>query len=527
MKMGDWKLVLPFVAALIIIGLAGFSFAAITVTKTNLATSALSFREDTAFALYNITVNSTDETAPSNISDVNITLPVSFSYVGINGTDAGGTNLFRNSTTSTSIILQWHNATGTAVASGLINGSALGNVAGGGIKNFWFNASASTPGIYNVTIEVKNATRNYNTNITVRINDTTVPVVMAQNITMVAHNNLSGTAILNVSVYDNSIVNAVFFNITNSSGQVAILNATNSAGSDWNVSFLTTGLADGVYNVTVFANDTYGDQNFTTFVAGNLNNTAQIRIVVDNTAPSATPSCSPNPVTSGETITCTCTGTDVMTGINSTSGDSTPSTTGTGLYTFGCTVTDYAGNTGTASYQYRVDGASGGGSSSSSGLGGSSTSITWARTVDKGSSDVESSAVTQELGSRERARIVVHSVEHHVGIVSLSATSAIIEISSTPQRATFALGESKDFDITEDGKNDVSVTLVSIQNNKATVSVVAIKQPATTTTTTTTSGSQTGASAPSSGSSSLWWIIGIVVLVIVVVVIFFVVRKRQ
>jgi PGF-pre-PGF domain-containing protein len=116
-----------------------------------------------------------------------------------------------------------------------------------------------------------------------------------------------------------------------------------------------TGLFQGIHYYNVTANDS----------ATNSNTTPTYTFVYDVTDPIATLSCSPSSVSAGALVTCTCSGTDNISGINSalTSAATTPSTSSTGTFTVtGCSVTDYAGNSDTATDTYTV--TSGGGSGS-------------------------------------------------------------------------------------------------------------------------------------------------------------------
>src|SRR3989344_6268541 len=75
--------------------------------------------------------------------------------------------------------------------------------------------------------------------------------------------NRTGTIIFNVSVIDSTLgVQTVFFNITNSSGaQNATYTASNSAGNQWNFTVNTANFLDGIYNITVYTNDSVNNQN--------------------------------------------------------------------------------------------------------------------------------------------------------------------------------------------------------------------------------------------------------------------------
>ena len=206
------------------------------------------------------------------------------------------------------------------------------------------------------------------------------------NLTSSNHSELSlaGTLTLNVSIVDAVFKEPnlyVFFNVTNSTGnQNGTFIATREGStSSWSVQINSTNFKDGIYNITAFVNDTLG----------NLNNTARHHTVIfDNTQPSASLSCSPTTVNSGDTITCTCSASDATSGVKTTSNKNSgkPPTSSSGTGTTDCTVTDYAGNSFTATASYTVEqggGGSGGSSGGSGGSGSGGTSSTPSKTTTK------------------------------------------------------------------------------------------------------------------------------------------------
>ncbi len=109
---------------------------------------------------FNITVNNSYSGAVGNLTNFNVSLWGNFNFiVNSNGSDPGVVTSFSN----TSTILSWINTTY------LINGSTK--------KYFWFNATASIPGTYNITITTANMTNSYLSNLSITVNDTNVPVI--------------------------------------------------------------------------------------------------------------------------------------------------------------------------------------------------------------------------------------------------------------------------------------------------------------------------------------------------------------
>jgi len=487
-----------------------FVLAAHVITTSTGGTS-YSVDEDVGF-IYNITVNNTDTTAGANITGVNITIPSTFSFIAdSNATDAG-THTFTN----TSTVLSWEN-------DGLVMNLTW--------KYFSFNASASTPGDYNFSVVTTNSSGTSTSNISITINDTTVPEVQEANFSSpVTSGNYSGTLVLNVSIIDNGVLDTVFFNITNSSGQQnATSTASNPSGNVWNASIDTSGFPDGVYNITVFANDTYN----------NLNNSARVHsLKFDNTNPSPTASCSPSSVSTGATFPCSCSASDATSDVQTTSSSSTsPENTGTpataGTFTYTCSATDYAGNTASSTASYTV--TSGGGTSSSSGGG----ATTWSNTFVEDDKELESKGiVTKQLSSKQRVKLKVGGETHYVGVLSVSSDKAEVEISSTPQKVTLLIGESKKFNVDDDNSYDLLVVLNSITNNKADLAISEINEEIPSAQTDEGSSAQTDEGEAGTGEETSQNVpegksrVGIVIAVILVILIlvgvaFFVWKKNK
>ena len=242
------------------------------------------------------------------------------------------------------------------------------------------NTTLFADGYYNITIHANDSLGNLNDSarFLMIIIDNTRPIVAAGNVStpFIAGSNISsaitGNFTFNVSVGDALAgVQSVRINITNSTNDM-VRNLTlvqEGTTNRYITSINTTVLTgDGYYNITILTNDS----------AGNQNNTAVVqRIIIDNTAPSMSFSCTPNPVLQGETITCSCSATDSPAGLNTSygvSGISTtvnPSTSQTGpSFSVGCSTQDKAGNTQSTSTTYAVTSSGSGGSSGGSGGSG-------------------------------------------------------------------------------------------------------------------------------------------------------------
>jgi hypothetical protein len=116
---------------------------------------------------------------------------------------------------------------------------------------------------------------------------------------------------------------------------------------------------------------------------------------------------------------------------------------------------------------------------------------------------------------------------HHVGVKSITTTSAVIEIASTPQQVTFNTGETKKFDLDEDNYYDMEVTLESIESSRATVVIRALHEQISAATTTTEPVVTTAESESAGGGSAIWLGIVLALAIIAVVVYFFMRYKNQ
>lgn len=222
-----------------------------------------------------------------------------------------------------------------------------------------YTFSNSTDANYTFTIQAENATGSaeyYNSTNISMIVDTTNPDIVYNPTTETDNGGANRTWIfVNITVTETNNDTATFY-LYNSTSLVY----SNSSNYNLNeaITINWTGLSnDEVYYFNVTVNDS----------ATNEDTSSDRTFYLDGTNPVATLSCSPSSVSRGNTVTCTCSGTDVGgSGINSsvTSAATTPSTSSTGTFTAtGCSVTDYAGNSDTATDTYSVTSTSTGGGS--------------------------------------------------------------------------------------------------------------------------------------------------------------------
>jgi hypothetical protein len=328
-----------------------------------------------------------------------------------------------------------------------------------------------TQGNYTFIIGALNTTgsgneANATSNISIYV-DRTAPVISLPVYTNATAKKNSTTLTLNISVADASsgvtgTVCLIDVNGTNQSIALAIGWCNGTMGLE--------GVSDGNTTLKIYANDTVNIRG--------LNNS--FVVLVDTTEPVASASCSPTSVVTGETFPCSCSGTDATAGLNSsaTSG-STTSPDGVsiapvhdGVFTYTCSVTDYAGNskTGTTTYTVTLP------ISRSSG-GGSSTTSFYSKSIPKTSQDfsiiqtIETSSFGGGLAVKEKVTFKLNEEIHYVGVRELTSSSVKIEIASDPVQVDMNIGEEKKIDLDSDGYYDLQIIMNGIVNNKADLTI--------------------------------------------------------
>ena len=119
------------------------------------------------------------------------------------------------------------------------------------------------------------------------------------------------------------------------------------------------------------------------------------------------------------------------------------------------------------------------GSTTSPSGGGSSPSTTsvWANTYVLDSVDFSSMlTLTKDLGIKNRIKLKIGGETHYVGVLSVSESSALVEVSSSPINSTLQIGEEKKFDVDVNGVYDLIVKLNSIEGNKANLTINYIQE---------------------------------------------------
>lgn len=489
------------------------------LARTASGGTQFNFNEDVG-ANITILINNTEVVSTANLTQINISLPSSFTFIsGSNSSTASVVTVFTN---TSSTMLSWSNITGP-----LIRNQTW--------AYFAFNATAATPGYYNITVYFTNATAaNYNANISVVVNDTTAPsIVEFLSPTSDPGYVPTRNATFNVSVIDNYNIGTIVISIYNGSGLVnTSSNTAGGASNTFSASFANLG--EGTYTYNATANDTLNNGT------PNVNYSATKTLIVDTTPPNITMAVT-TVSTSDFNIAITISDSS---GVNTMCSANRGSVSGTGTsqvltesnlncgqtVTYTVTCSDKAGNSNSNTTSFSTNGCStsggGGGGGGSTTTTTSDSGTTWTQTFIDNGTDLSSSPVSRSLGILERTAISVSGEQHFVGIKNVSGTIATVEVSSTPQQATLSIGQAKKFEISGDNYYDLLVTLVSITSNVANVTMQGIHEEivATNTTMETTSTSDVSATKSNLG---IWITALIVILAVAGVAYYLFVVKRK
>src|SRR3989344_5168093 len=224
--MGKGKVVALIIFVLAIIFLLIF-VKSVSFTESGTPSSV---NED-AIYWYNLTIENTNAT--NNIIQISITLPSGFLFITSTDRTSVMTAVFSNS----SNVLTWDDASLVPMS---------------GSENFWFNATASNPGVYNFTIDTLDDLGVVNsTNVSITVNDTTQPFIELAYPQNTSYNFVQTQ--LNYSVADNFVLDSCWYSLdsgfTNSSPDTSCQNFTGLTSNQ------------GSNNWTVYANDTSNNLN--------------------------------------------------------------------------------------------------------------------------------------------------------------------------------------------------------------------------------------------------------------------------
>lgn len=484
---------------LIAISILSLSFVIADHVITISGGTSITVNEDVT-NFYNISVNISDVGYSANVSQVNITLWGDFTFLSdSNGSDAREGTGKNFSFSNTSTVLSWQNLTD------YINNGSRRNY-------FWFNATATTPGTYNMTVSTLNGTEFLSTNLTITVNDTTLP-----DISTILANNTSSSVVgldINYTYSDNGVKDSCWYSNDTMTLNTTLTNCANITSVNW---------SEGRHNVTIWINDSFNNVNKT-----------DLQFIIDVTNPGITISLDSRGQGSIELSIAL---SDSLSGISEacSSSRTTATVTGSGTsqtltesglscgssYTYTLTCNDAAGNSGQASESFSTLGCD----SQTTGGGGG---ITWTTTHVVNNEQFEE-GFTKELEVNKRFKIQIQDEDHYIGLKDLDSTKATILVFSTSQEAILKVGETKNFDVLGDEYYDLTVTLNSINNDKAEFTIKAIREKVVEDVT----GEAKEQTAPSTEEElpaergNLMWLWIVITVIVVAAIVFYFMKMRR
>ena len=201
-----------------------------------------------------------------------------------------------------------------------------------------------------------------------------------------------------------------------------------------------------------------------------------------------------------------------------------------GTYTVECKAIDNVGREATSSSTFSVSaaggGETGGGGGGGGGGGSAGSSADNPITVTEAGTSVDAGTLstTETYTSLVKEGTVTFTVaggSHSAKVLDITEDSVTIEVSSDPQTLTLTTGETKEVDLTDDGTNDLAITLRTITDGKADLvfkSLEVIAPPAEGEAPGVVTGEEAGP-----GYTWLW----VVLVVVVVLVLLWLGRKKR
>ncbi len=331
-------------------------------------------------------------------------------------------------------------------------------------------------GTHNVRIYVNDSVGNENVSSIKFSIDTIKPqisIIFPSNNTNTTDNNLN----VNYTVSDTSLASCWYSNDTYSVN-TSLASCGNLTDIVW---------ADGKHNITIWANDSFGNVNNSRVSFMVDNSTPAISLVSPENSSLWTSSLTVNfyyNVTDVEIANCSLIINGVLnetdTSISVLTSQSFSKALDNGNYNWNVNCTDYVGYTNaseirnlTVSYtapSTQTPAGSGSG-------GGGTTATFWTKTEVVNDANF-SVGVEKELSVKQRVQVVVGGEGHYIGVINVdnSSRTVTINISSNPIQITLGIGEEKRVDVSNDSWYDIYVKLISILNNKANLTIKAIHE---------------------------------------------------
>lgn len=350
-----------------------------------------------------------------------------------------------------------------------------------------YKFSNTTSANYTFKVQAVNATLNSanSSNVSLYV-DSGVPTLTLPSYTNATAKKNTATVALNISVADalSGLTGSFCFVDVNGT------NETLAVSSGWcnSTAFDLTGLSDGNSTISVYVNDTVGNiglnnsyfiqadttaptvtlPTFTNLTSHESSDTMQLNVYASDST-SGAQFCIVNVTSTNQTFSvssgwCNTTGVD-LSGLSST------------FHPIRIYVNDSAGNIGSNSSYYVQVSSSSTDDDDDSSSSGSTTSF-WKYTYPV-TTNAFMEGYNRGMLKASRIRMNINGDAHYLGVVDITSSAVIVNVSSEVQQATITEGEEKKFDVELDGYYDVLVTLHDITQDSvyyANISIISINE---------------------------------------------------
>lgn len=399
--------------------------------------------------------------------------------------------------------------------------------------SYSINISGLPDGLWFFNATVYNDTAAFNSTVTRNITIDTIKPTSINNGSLTPLNNSivnSNSFIVNITSYEINLAN-ITIRLYDSVMSLINNSFISMTSSNYSANFTSLSDANGLYFYDAIIYDLAGNSNISLLKQVILNTSSP---VISSTSASVSTTTATVSFTSNKSVNATISyGTARSLGTNGTE-ITTLSTTGsfslTGLsasttYYYNITICDRAGNcyiNGTNSFTTSAVAVV----ETATGNGGTVTNVPV--TIDL------SAGYTKLMIVAEQLKFNIGTEQHSVFVQSLISDSLVLKIASTPQIATFKVGEEKRFELTGDNYYDLYIKFNSIKSGAVNLTIKTIYESMTgqitlepeTNVSATTNATTTGAE-PAASSSNVKIIAIIVIVVLIIAAVGYYLARRK
>jgi len=364
-----------------------------------------------------------------------------------------------------------------------------------------------SPPLYDITCNQVDSSDLYNCNYTTSLSDGTYQANitawdnMDNNITYSLNFTLDTTEpivnMINSSFNISDNTPTIFFNYSDTSSTASCTLYFDNGTGD--VAYGINSSAQNYTNTGITVNSTLNDDTYTVYVnctdtAGNKNNSDDITVTIDTTAPgvtfynasrtSSSATVNISSVNNSDLINYTIWYSTNSSNLSSTKNNNTfrishlislTSLSASTRYYYNISVCDRNNNCNISGLKNFTTSAAATTTTTTSSSSGTTVTSFWTTTYTIDNDDFQE-GYSKSLAHKKRLKVYVDNETHYVGVVNLTNTTATINVSSEVQQEVFNIGDTHKFEVTNDGYYDIEVKLNNIYDNKANITITSIHE---------------------------------------------------